>query len=120
MVAAVGEALAFNSSVPSTTTESDESLVTIPAETARLEGELLVYDGASGLVVFAHGSGSSRLSPRNNYVAEVLGTLLFDLLTESEDRVPVQRPRCALQPMEGTTSAPSYLVAGASTPHPSS
>lgn len=71
--------------------DSDESLVRIPTETARLEGELLVDDGASGLVVFAHGSGSSRFSPRNNYVAEVLrthglGTLLFDLLTEAEDR----------------------------------
>jgi putative phosphoribosyl transferase len=50
-----------------------------------------VPDGAHGIVVFAHGSGSSRLSPRNNYVAEVLrdagmATLLFDLLTEAEDR----------------------------------
>lgn len=49
-----------------------------------------------GLVVFAHGSGSSRKSPRNNFVAEVirdegLGTLLFDLLTEEEDRVRENR-----------------------------
>lgn len=56
-----------------------------------LEGELILPDGASGLVVFAHGSGSSRHSPRNNFVAERirargLGTLLFDLLTEDEDR----------------------------------
>lgn len=50
-----------------------------------LAGALAVPSGATGLVVFAHGSGSSRHSPRNNYVAEVLrerglGTLLFDLL----------------------------------------
>lgn len=54
-----------------------------------LEGLLSVPEGATGLVIFAHGSGSSRLSPRNTYVAERLqevglGTLLFDLLTERE------------------------------------
>ncbi|RDD62838.1 dienelactone hydrolase family protein [Ferruginivarius sediminum] len=54
-----------------------------------LPGILSVPAGAQGLVVFAHGSGSSRLSPRNTYVAEVLqraglATLLFDLLTETE------------------------------------
>jgi putative phosphoribosyl transferase len=54
-----------------------------------LPGDLLFPEDARGLVVFAHGSGSSRLSPRNNYVASVLhaqklATLLFDLLTESE------------------------------------
>lgn len=54
-----------------------------------LPGELVLPANASGLVVFAHGSGSSRLSPRNTYVASVLhahklGTLLFDLLTEPE------------------------------------
>jgi dienelactone hydrolase len=71
--------------------DQSESLVTIPVDDVRLEGELVVPDDASGLVVFAHGSGSSRKSPRNNYVADVLrshglGTLLFDLLTEAEDR----------------------------------
>jgi dienelactone hydrolase len=63
----------------------------IPVDGVELEGLLDIPDGATGLVVFAHGSGSSRKSPRNNYVAEVirqrgLGTLLFDLLTEREDR----------------------------------
>ena len=67
------------------------SPVTIDLSDVALEGELLVPDGAKGIVVFAHGSGSSRHSPRNNFVAEVLrehglGTLLFDLLTEREDR----------------------------------
>ena len=70
---------------------ADQRAVTVPVDDVRLDGELAVPDGASGLVVFAHGSGSSRLSPRNNFVAEVLrarglGTLLFDLLTEAEDR----------------------------------
>lgn len=68
-----------------------ETLVTIPVGDVDLEGELVVPDGATGIVVFAHGSGSSRHSPRNNAVAETLrerglGTLLFDLLTEGEDR----------------------------------
>ncbi|KAB1187941.1 MULTISPECIES: dienelactone hydrolase family protein [Haloferax] len=64
--------------------------VTIPAGGVELEGDLGIPADASGLVVFAHGSGSSRKSPRNNYVADVIrqhgvGTLLFDLLTEKED-----------------------------------
>jgi putative phosphoribosyl transferase len=55
----------------------------------RLPGELVVPDGACGLVLFAHGSGSSRHSPRNRFVADALharglGTLLFDLLSEQE------------------------------------
>lgn len=65
-------------------------LVNIPAGTVSLEGILELPDKAPGVVLFAHGSGSSRLSPRNNYVAGVLreaglGTLLIDLLTRSED-----------------------------------
>jgi len=65
--------------------------VHIPAGQIALEGELLVPAKACGVVLFAHGSGSSRLSPRNNYVAKVLqqhgiGTLLFDLLTAEEDQ----------------------------------
>lgn len=70
--------------------------VQIPSGTVRLEGELSTPPQARGTVIFAHGSGSSRLSPRNRYVAEVLqdggvGTLLFDLLTEEEaqDRAKV-------------------------------
>ena len=57
-----------------------------------LEGELVLPPSAKGVVLFAHGSGSSRFSPRNTYVAEVLqqrgiATLLFDLLTRAEDQV---------------------------------
>jgi putative phosphoribosyl transferase len=56
----------------------------------QLEGELNIPAGASGVVLFAHGSGSSRHSPRNKYVAQTLhdsdiGTLLFDLLTQEEE-----------------------------------
>lgn len=72
------------------TTHTDD-LVSIPVDDVDLEGMLEIPADASGVVVFAHGSGSSRKSPRNNFVAEVirdrgLGTLLFDLLTETEDR----------------------------------
>lgn len=77
-------------------TQPSENLVSIPIDDVELEGLLEVPKGASGIVVFAHGSGSSRKSPRNNYVAEVirergLGTLLFDLLTEEEDQVRENR-----------------------------
>jgi putative phosphoribosyl transferase len=63
----------------------------IPAGQIELDGDLTLPPSAKGVVLFAHGSGSSRFSPRNTYVAEVLqqhgiGTLLFDLLTREEDR----------------------------------
>jgi putative phosphoribosyl transferase len=66
--------------------------VDIPVGEVVLAGNLQVPAKASGLVVFSHGSGSSRHSPRNRYVAQGLedigfGTLLFDLLTEGEDAV---------------------------------
>lgn len=66
--------------------------VTIPAGNVVLNGGLTVPAGATGLVLFAHGSGSSRFSPRNRFVAAELNqaglaTLLFDLLTEEEERV---------------------------------
>lgn len=65
--------------------------VTVPSGELGLPGHLTVPAGASGLVAFAHGSGSSRHSSRNLYVAKVLtgaglGTLLFDLLTLDEER----------------------------------
>jgi len=64
--------------------------VAIPLETVHLRGELTVPSSARGLVIFAHGSGSSRHSPRNQFVAGVLhnanlATLLFDLLTREEE-----------------------------------
>ncbi|WP_292993685.1 dienelactone hydrolase family protein [Nitrosomonas sp.] len=65
--------------------------VKIPAGSVELSGELILPSAASGVVLFAHGSGSSRFSPRNTFVANVLqqqgiGTLLFDLLTRAEDQ----------------------------------
>ena len=70
-----------------------EHIVQIPIDSTYLEGSLaLPRQQVQGLVVFAHGSGSSRFSPRNNFVAHILqkagiGTLLMDLLTEEEDAV---------------------------------
>ncbi len=69
-----------------------EQLVEIPMDGEMHEGVRGMPPGAEGMVLFAHGSGSGRLSPRNNYVAGALrrsgvATLLFDLLTEEEDRV---------------------------------
>lgn len=64
--------------------------VIIPADTVRLQGGLMIPREARGVVLFAHGSGSSRHSPRNQFVARVLqeagvATLLFDLLTAEEE-----------------------------------
>jgi putative phosphoribosyl transferase len=64
----------------------------IPVDSVVLKGDLIVPEKAIGIVIFAHGSGSSRFSLRNKMVAERLqeekiGTFLFDLLTEEEDRV---------------------------------
>lgn len=69
---------------------SAEEIVRIKADGVELEGALAGLGVSSGLVLFAHGSGSSRFSPRNNFVAEVLrkaglATLLIDLLTKDED-----------------------------------
>lgn len=66
--------------------------VKVPAGAVELDGELIVPSGATGIVIFAHGSGSSRLSPRNKFVAEKIrgqgvGTLLFDLLTPDEEAI---------------------------------
>jgi len=66
--------------------------VKIQINSVTLEGNLTIPEGAKGIVVFAHGSGSSRFSSRNRYVAqelqkEGLGTLLFDLLTAEEERI---------------------------------
>ncbi len=60
-----------------------------------LEGDLVIPEKATAVIAFAHGSGSSRHSPRNQYVARVLqqgglATLLFDLLTSEEERIDIQ------------------------------
>lgn len=68
-----------------------KQLINIVADGVAIEGMLELPQKTSGMVLFAHGSGSSRLSPRNNYAASVLrdaglGTLLLDLLTAGEDQ----------------------------------
>ena len=88
--------------------EATDVEVTIPAEDAILSGTLTLPEDARGLVLFAHGSGSSRHSPRNRFVARELndaglGTLLLDLLTHlnrstwwpgrSPDPAKVTRPQ---------------------------
>ena len=72
-----------------------ERAVTVPAGPVKLEGNLGVPQGARGVVLFAHGSGSGRLSPRNRYVAGTLresglATLLVDLLTTEEEEVDLR------------------------------
>jgi putative phosphoribosyl transferase len=69
-----------------------EQLIHILHEKVTLEGMLKIPEQAQGLVLFAHGSGSSRFSPRNNFVATILNegklaTLLIDLLSPQEDEV---------------------------------
>jgi dienelactone hydrolase len=74
----------------------DSHDVVIPARGTRLHGTLTLPEGTDSLVLFAHGSGSSRLSPRNRYVAAELnrsgiGTLLMDLLSPEEDATAAAR-----------------------------
>lgn len=69
-----------------------EKLIQITFHDVLLEGMLKIPQSARGIVLFAHGSGSSRLSPRNNFVADVLNqaglaTLLIDLLSKQEDEI---------------------------------
>src|SRR4051812_45913279 len=72
------------------TREVTEVSVRVAVSTTTLTGDLGIPEGASGVVLFAHGSGSGRHSPRNRFVAEELrnaglGTLLIDLLSEQEE-----------------------------------
>jgi len=76
-------------------TDEVREVVQIPAGNVLLTGDLIVPPQAAGIVVFAHGSGSSRRSPRNKYVAGLLrdsnlGTLLFDLLTPEEESIDIR------------------------------
>ena len=69
-----------------------DQAIKIRSGRVQLDGELKVPQGANGIVLFAHGSGSSRHSRRNQYVARVIreagaGTLLFDLLTKEEEAI---------------------------------
>ena len=90
------EATAMSGAAPSDGRDADDPFlrdeeVRVTAGPVTLAGHLTIPQRPTGIVVFAHGSGSSRHSPRNRYVAEVLnraglGTLLFDLLTPAEER----------------------------------
>src|SRR5919197_4845524 len=67
----------------------------VSGQEVKLEANLSIPRNAQGVVIFAHGSGSSRHSPRNRYVAQILqnegiATLLIDLLTEQEEEVDLQ------------------------------
>jgi dienelactone hydrolase len=69
--------------------------VLIKVDSLSLEGNLSIPEGAKAIVLFAHGSGSSRFSPRNNYVASILqrshlATLLFDLLSPEEEEIDLR------------------------------
>src|SRR6266404_6131838 len=73
----------------------EERLVRVAAGPVTLEGNLSLPKGARGVVLFAHGSGSSRHSPRNRYVARLLNeaklaTLLVDLLTPDEEAIDLR------------------------------
>ena len=93
-----------------------EKLVKISTDSVEIEGILNLPENAKSVVVFAHGSGSSRFSPRNNFVAGVLqkaglGTLLFDLLTEEEDAVYENRFNIDLL-VDRLAAATKWLVKG--------
>lgn len=71
-----------------------ETATKIIVGNVELEGNLTLPNDAKGIVLFAHGSGSGRFSPRNQYVAKIfnaskIGTLLFDLLTREEEEIDV-------------------------------
>lgn len=106
-------------------------IVRIPADDVRLEAAFESPGAARAVVIFAHGSGSSRMSPRNRYVAIELrrsgfATLLIDLLTEDEDADPSRRfdiallsrrLQCALDWAQGAPDAAGlpFALFGAST-----
>ncbi|MDZ8053725.1 MAG: dienelactone hydrolase family protein [Aulosira sp. ZfuVER01] len=77
------------------TPKPQQQLVSVSAGEVKLKGSLIIPDGATSIVLFAHGNGSSRHSPRNRYVAGVLelcglATLLIDLLTPEEEELDLR------------------------------
>jgi dienelactone hydrolase len=97
----------------------DRQALTITAGDVELEGELDIPESAIGIVMFVHGSGSSRHSPRNRLVAKGLrrgglGTLLFDLLTHREEQIDLvtRRLRFDIDLLaERTLGATDWLLA---------
>lgn len=106
-------------------TGASEQILRLTLASATLEGALRIPEGASGIVLFAHGSGSSRHSPRNRYVAQALNdgglaTLLIDLLTSDEEREDDQtaRLRFNVHLLAGrVTGVSDWLLQNASTKH---
>jgi acetyl esterase/lipase len=97
------------------------ALIHIQHDQTSMEGMLELPHDALGIVLFAHGSGSSRLSPRNNYVARILreagiGTLLLDLLSAEEELHPDTRFDIALLTLRLRTAA-RWLAQEAATAH---
>jgi len=95
-------------------TVNAKALIHIQHDNIDMEGMLELPHEALGIVLFAHGSGSSRLSPRNNYVARILreagvGTLLLDLLSPDEEADPYHRFDIALLTLR-LRSAARWLV----------
>jgi dienelactone hydrolase len=103
----------------------DEHLIRVTAGGVHLEGNLGLVNGASGVVLFAHGSGSSRHSPRNRYVARALrdaglATLLIDLLTADEEAIDAHTARLRFDIellTERLIGATDWLVSNAATAH---
>jgi putative phosphoribosyl transferase len=101
---------------------SEKQEIVVPTGEARLPGVLVWPEAARAVVLFAHGSGSSRHSPRNNYVAQVLNrvgiaTLLTDLLTPEEDWSPQRRFDIGLLTAR-LADTTDWLLAQSETPQP--
>ncbi len=102
-----------------------ERPIQIPAGAVTLHGDLARPDGCQGIVLFAHGSGSSRHSPRNRYVAGVLreaglATLLMDLLTVDEESVDARTGHLRFDITllaERLVAAADWLASGSTTSH---
>ena len=100
-------------------------LVDVSVNSATVEGDLTIPEGAEGIVLFAHGTGSSRHSPRNNFVAQELtgaglATLLIDLLTPDEKEVHrrTRRIRFDIKRLaERVVGAVDWLTEGSETNH---
>jgi putative phosphoribosyl transferase len=110
---------------PSHTATARSRIEQIPSGQILLEGELLVPESATGVVLFAHGSGSSRHSPRNQFVARTsreagVGTLLFDLLTQEEEAVDTRTRRLRFDIgllAERLVDATKWISQGSDTSH---
>jgi dienelactone hydrolase len=106
-------------------TSASEQVLRLTLASATLEGALEIPEGATGLVLFAHGSGSSRHSPRNRHVAQALhegglATLLIDLLTSAEEREDDRTARLRFDIhllAERVIAATGWLLQNAATRH---